>query len=138
MQYVGLGGFAFLFGMSLPWVGACAHQDAADRSAEQLKADITKMQADRDRLDERLGALEAAEQRRETGHKPRAENGPEPVPRLPVVRVGDGEGGGPPLAPTEGEAPDTETDTGDPRPVVQETGSRAAASSKRGRSGSRV
>jgi tol-pal system protein YbgF len=97
----------------------CSHQDPADRSAENMRAEITKIQADRDRFDERLGALEAAEQRRED-----AERRPRPavVPRLPVVRVGDGEAG-PPLPATDGEVDDIGSDADSSRPVVEASGS---------------
>ncbi len=123
-------GVAWVLGSA--WFGAlgCSHQDPADRSAEQLKSEISKLQADRDRIDERLGALEAADQRRDGEAKPPAPGSPEAAPRLPVVRVGDDHA--PPLPPTDGEAPDIETGTGDPRPVVEVTGSRVT-SDKRGR-----
>jgi tol-pal system protein YbgF len=117
-----------------PLVAACSHQDPADRSAETMKAEITKMQADRDRFDERLEALEAAEQRRDD-----ADRRPRPglVPKLPVVRVGEGDAGGAPLAPTEGEAADIGSDTEGPRPIVEASGP-AGGSGKRGRLGTRT
>jgi tol-pal system protein YbgF len=116
-----------------PLVAGCSHQDPADRSVENLKAEITKMQADRDRFDERLGALEAAEQRRDDAERrPRVAKN-EMVPRLPVVRVGDGDGGSA-LSPSEGEVPDVGSDTDAPRPVVEASG--PAGSSRRGRAGS--
>jgi len=100
-----------------------------------MKADITQIQADRDRLGERLGALEAAEQRRdEAERQPRPTRG-EVVPKLPVVRVGQGDAGGTPLAPTEGEAADIGSDTDGPRPVVEASG--PPGSGRRGRSGAR-
>jgi tol-pal system protein YbgF len=113
----------------------CAHRDPADRSVEQLKADISKLQADRDRLDQRVEVLETADQqrdptegRRQGGALSPDARSPEPPRRLPVVRVGDGE-------PVAEEPADVDVDGGDPRPVVQAAGSPAAA--KRGRSGSR-
>jgi tol-pal system protein YbgF len=113
-------------------LGGCSHQDPADRSVETMKAEITKMQADRDRFDERLGALEASEQRRDEAERhPRSAV----VPKLPVVRVGEGDGG-PPLAPTEGEAADVGSDTDGPRPVVESNGP-PGASGRRGRSAAR-
>jgi tol-pal system protein YbgF len=126
-------------GVGLWWVGlssGCAHRDPADRSVEQLKAEIAKLQADRDQLDQRVGALETAEQERDPGdpHKratsasPDARTPTEPPRRLPVVRVGGTE-------PLEEPPTDTEVDGGDPRPVVQATGSPSAA--KRTRAGSR-
>jgi tol-pal system protein YbgF len=137
-------------GAGLCWVGlsACAGRDPADRSVEQLKTDIAKLQADRDQLDQRVGVLETAEQERDPGdpHKRGTSTSPdarapdalvggasgtaaaEPPRRLPVIRVGGGE--------TSDEPPvDVDVDGGEPRPVVQETGSPAAA--KRLRAGSR-
>jgi tol-pal system protein YbgF len=115
-----------------PLVAACSHQDPADRSVENLKAEITKMQADRDRFDERLGALEAAEQRRDDAERrPRVAKN-EMVPRLPVVRVGEGDAG-PALGPNEGEVADVGSDTDAPRPVVEANG--PAVLGRHGRAG---
>jgi len=112
----------------------CAHRDPADRSAEDLRTDITKLQADRDRLDQRLGALEAAEQQRDPADAHKSGAAAPPVGdaphRLPVVRVGEADGTPAP----EGETVDAEGDS-DPRPIVQASGSPAGA--KR-RSGSRA
>jgi tol-pal system protein YbgF len=112
------------------YVAACAHRDPADRSVEQLKADITQLQADRDRLDQRLVALEAAERQGDLGegHKPvtpapDARSSPESPRRLPVVRVGETE--------TPEDTVDTDIDGADRRPIVQATG---APGAKRGRS----
>jgi tol-pal system protein YbgF len=126
---------AWIIGLCLGTVfvcaGGCAGRDAADRSVEQLKSDIAKLQADRDRIDQRLEALESAEPRREEA-KPsgRPATSPDSVPRLPVVRVGQASSG----APVDGDAPDAEG--AGPRPVLQATGSPGALA-KRGRSGSR-
>jgi tol-pal system protein YbgF len=103
----------------------CAHRDPADRSIDQLKADITQLQADRDRLDQRLGALESVD--RDSGETRRSEKPSDPVRRLPVVRVGESE-------PVD-EPSDGDPEAADPRPVVQASGSPAGA--KRGRGGSR-
>jgi tol-pal system protein YbgF len=126
------------FGAGLPLLslaaGGCARRDQADRSVEQLRADITKLQADRDRLDQRLGALETAEEQRDpadthkTGAASSSQARVEAPRRLPVVHLGEGENGS-----QESQPPEPESD--DPRPVVQATGSPSAA--KRGRLGSR-
>jgi tol-pal system protein YbgF len=112
-------------------VAGCAHRDPADRSIDQLKADIVQLQADRDRLDQRLGALESADPKEADASRPggprEARSASEPPRRLPVVHVGEEQN-------VEGESVD-DTDGGDPRPIVQATGSPQAA--KRGRSGSR-
>jgi tol-pal system protein YbgF len=108
-------------------LGACAHRDPADRSIDLLKADIVQLQADRDRLDQRLGALESSEAREGDASRAVAPPAAEPARRLPVVHVGEGQD-------VEGESVD-DADGGDPRPIVQATGSPASA--KRGRAGSR-
>src|SRR5258706_2461144 len=115
-----------------PLFAACSHQDPADRSVEAMKSDITKMQTDRDRFDERLEALEAAEQRRDDADRHPRPPRTELVPKLPVVRVGETDGG-PPLAPTEGEAADIGSEIDGPRPVVEAQGP-GGASRGRGRS----
>jgi tol-pal system protein YbgF len=135
------------FGAGSALIGSavgCAHRDPADRSVEDLRTDITKLQADRDRLDQRLGALETAEQQRDPAdaHKSgagappgdargRSESAGDTPRRLPVVRVGEADATPPP----EGETVDAEGE-GDPRPIVQASGSPAGA--KRSRSGSRA
>ena len=99
-------------------VVGCTHQDPADRSLEKLRADIARIEADRDRLDQRVGALEAEELRRH--ETPQAATPPaaapktptEPARSLPVVRVG------------ENETPARDTGDGDLRSVVQAGGSR--------------
>src|SRR5882672_3651498 len=86
-------------------VAGCARQDAADRSVEKLKSDISKLQADRDHLDERIGALEAAEQQRDpAAPRARGADARSDAPRgLPVVHLGEGET---PPPPDEGEPTD--------------------------------
>lgn len=103
-----------------------------------MKAEITQIQADRDRLDTRLEALEAAEQRRDDSeHHPQPQRA-EIVPKLAVVRVGEGDAGHSQLAPTEGEAADIGSEADGPRPVVEASGYPAGAGGgKRGRQGQR-
>src|SRR5262252_1538222 len=45
-------------------VSACARSDSSERALEQLRADLTRVSADRDRLEERVLALETMEQKR--------------------------------------------------------------------------
>ena len=130
MRYVSPRLIGALIGV-FPLFAACSHQDPADRSVEAMKSDITKMQADRDRFDERLEALEAAEQRRDDADRHPRPPRTELVPRLPVVRGGEGDAG-PPLAPTEGEAADIGSEIDGPRPVVEANGP-GGASGGRGR-----
>jgi tol-pal system protein YbgF len=119
---------------ALPTLG-CGHgQTAADRSIEQLRADLGKVQADHDRLEERLGAVEAEQSKLDQnsaaptpGGGPRRERGP-----LKVVRI---DATGQPAAAEapadaallagEGEALDTEE--GPERPIVTATGTRRSA-----------
>ena len=112
-------------GAALLAVVGCAHRDPADRSAEKLRADIARLEAERDRLDQRVSALEA-DQRRRDAAEPDAGRAPaESERRLPVVRVGQTEPTQ--LPPAHGEAPDLDTDGADRRPVVRASGSRGWA-----------
>ena len=118
---------SWLLGTSLPLVVGCTHQDPANRSVEKLRADIAKIEADRDRLDQRVGTLEAAEQRRREGLESPAPKASAQAPRpLPVVRVGDTEARATTLPPAHGEAPDLDTDSADLRPIVRGSGSRGS------------
>ncbi len=114
-------------------VTGCARQDAADRSVEKLKADIAKLQVDRDRLDERVGVLETAEQQRDpASSRVRAEARSETPRGLRVVHLGEGETMPPP--PEDSEPTDAVGADG-PRQVVQSMGT--APSGRRRRTGSR-
>ena len=130
---------AILLALALP---GCAHHEPGDRAVEQLRADLVKVQAERDRFEGRLEALEAAHDRRERETKRSAGGSfaegrgaaPETVPRLPVVRVG--EEPPPALAPSDGEVSEVGPDSGDVRPVVQANGVRSPAERRRrGRNG---
>lgn len=119
--------------LGLPLVVACAHQGATDRTAdravEKLRADLAKIEADRDRLEQRVGALEAVELRRREADETRG--GPrtpaETARRLPVVRVGEDGAEGAPVGTTHGEAPDIDTGHGESRTVLRAAGSRGSA-----------
>jgi len=123
---------ALSLGAVLSSAGGCAHRDPSDRSVEQLKSEIAKLQADRDRIDQRLGALESAEPQRDEARPaaPARGSSPDSVPRLPVVRVGEG------AATSPAEAETADPDSADPRPIVQASGPPGSLA-KRGRSGSR-
>jgi tol-pal system protein YbgF len=45
-------------------VSSCARSDSTERALDQLRADLTRVSADRDRLEERVSALETREQKR--------------------------------------------------------------------------
>jgi tol-pal system protein YbgF len=116
----------WLTSMGLGLVVGCTHQDPADRSIEKLRADIAKIEAERDRLDQRVGVLEAAEQRRGEAPPTVARKATsEPVRQLPVVRVAADEAREGPL-PAHGEAPDLGSGTGDRRPIVRASGARGS------------
>ena len=116
---------SWVLGTGLAWVVGCTHQDPANRSVEKLRADIAKIEADRDRLDQRVGALEAAEQRRREEPDVPARKAPsEPARALPIVRVGEADAAA--LPPSHGEAPDLDTGSGDLRPLVRGSGSRGS------------
>jgi tol-pal system protein YbgF len=118
----------WLIGASLPLVVVvgCTHQDPADRSIEKLRADISKIEADRDGLGQRVEALEAAEQRRREGLESPAPKASATARPLPVVRVGETEARATALPAAHGEAPDLDTDSADLRPIVHASGSRGA------------
>jgi len=117
---------SWFLGTSLPLVVGCTHQDAATRSVEKLRADIAKIEADRDRLDQRVGALEAAEQRRRAALESPPPAASAPARPLPVVRVADAAGRPAALPAAHGEAPDIDTDSADRRPLVHANGSRGS------------
>jgi tol-pal system protein YbgF len=110
-------------GISL--VIGCARQVPPDRTVEKLRADLAKMEADRDRLEQRVGALEALELRRreaqEVATPPTSAR--ESARPLPVVRVSEEEGR-PRPNPTHGETPDVDSGSVDHRPMVHANGSR--------------
>jgi tol-pal system protein YbgF len=115
----------WVIGIGLLGVVGCTHQDPANRSVEKLRADIAKIEADRDRLDQRVGALEAAEQRRQQELDALPRKAPNEAPRpLPIVRVGEQDARGTSLPPSHGEAPDLDTGSSDRRPIVHGRGSR--------------
>ena len=123
MRKASLAFSSWVLGTGLAWVVGCTHQDPANRSVEKLRADLAKIEADRDRLDQRVGALEAAEQRRREELDAPARKAPsEPARGLPVVRVG-GEADAAALPSSHGEAPDLDTGSADRRPLVRGSGS---------------
>ena len=127
---------SWLLGAGLPLVVGCTRQDPADRSFDKMRADIAKIQADRDRLDQRVGALEAAEQRRREAPETQTPKESAPTARtLPVVRVGDSDTRSSALPPAHGEAPDLDTDSADLRPLVHASGSRGGAERRSSKDG---
>jgi tol-pal system protein YbgF len=116
----------WLTSTGLGLVVGCTHQDPADRSIEKLRADVAKIEAERDRLDQRVGALEVAEQRRGEAPQTVAPKAPsEPARQLRVVRVGAEEARGGTLPP-HGEAPDLGAGSDDLRPIVRASGTRGS------------
>jgi tol-pal system protein YbgF len=118
--------FVLSIGMGIPLVVACTHQHPADRTVEKLRAEIAKIEADREQLDQRVGALEAAELRRRQAQEAPARKTPpsaEAARSLPIVRVREEDRGAPPAA-AHGDGPDLEAESRDPRPIVRASGSR--------------
>ncbi len=126
---------SWLLGMAMPSVVGCTHQNPADRSVEKLRADIAKIEAERDRLDQRVAALEAAEQRRQEALLPPAPKASAPARPLPVVRVGEAEAHGAALPPAHGEAPDVDTDGDNQRPKVHASGMRGGTERRSSKDG---
>jgi tol-pal system protein YbgF len=118
---------SWLLGMNLLVAVGCTHQDPADRSVEKLRADISKIEAERDRLDQRVGALEAAEHRRREALASPVPPSSAPARALPVVRVAETEARATSLPPAHGEAPDLDTGAADLRPILHASGSRDGA-----------
>jgi len=110
-------------------VAGCRSDRAADRAIDELRAEITKVQANQDRASERLGALEAADDQRRPAVEKRSV---ETRPNLKVVKV-DADGQSLPegdLAPeTASEWPD---DKNGDRPLIQATGRRGGVTQKGG------
>jgi len=103
---------------------ACGHgKDAADRRFDELGSQIRSLQADQDRLAERVETLEAEALRREEAQRAEgADAPPERRPRLRVVRVSPDDGAEPEDAPAADEA---EPSGAQPRPVVRVVGQTA-------------
>jgi tol-pal system protein YbgF len=76
----------FIGGLWLMMAASCTHTDATARTLEDLRADITRVAADRDRLEERVAALERAEQKRSDADSPQAA----PVAMVDSPRPTDG------------------------------------------------
>jgi tol-pal system protein YbgF len=116
----------WLLGTSSFLVVGCTHHEPADRGVDKLRADIAKIEAERDKLNERVLALEASEQRRveATPQAPR-KAADDPDRRLPVVRLSE-QNPDTTLPAAHGEAPDLDTDSADLRPIVHASGSRGA------------
>lgn len=96
--------------------GACAHgKDMSDKRMDELSEQLAKVQADNDRMAERLGAIEANELRPDEAPAQAAQAATEQRPKLRTVHV-DGEGG-------DGDEVAGDADAEDPsRPVVRAQG----------------
>lgn len=107
---------------------ACGHgKDAADRRFDELGSQIVSLQADQDRLAERLEILEEAEAVRREEHAQRAaetatDAPPERRPRLRVVKVSPEDGANHDEAPP---ADELDPPGSQPRPVVRVVGQTA-------------
>jgi tol-pal system protein YbgF len=108
-------------------LSGCHGDRAADRAIDELRAEITRVQANQDRVAERLGALEAADGQRQPPAPPPAT---ETRPSLKVVKV-DADGQTVPDPDVEAATEATEDQNGQ-RPVIQATGRRGAVTQKGG------
>jgi tol-pal system protein YbgF len=92
-------------------VSSCARADSTERAIEQLRADLTRVSADRDRLEERVSALETTEQKRTEAEAHPEPSAPSPVESPPshpaVVR------GGPEVRPADLDASRAPRPSGD-------------------------
>jgi tol-pal system protein YbgF len=80
-------------------VGCAGGKDAADKQIDALQAEISRMQQDQDRINERLGGVESRQDKLErgpTGEGTAAAAGSERPPLQVVVLRPDTEGGGDP------------------------------------------
>src|SRR5215471_17225108 len=90
-------------------VSSCARSDSTERAIEQLRADLTRVSADRDRLEERVLALETSSEQKRTEAEARPEPAPPPAvestsSRPAAVR------GGPESRPADSRAPRATSD----------------------------
>jgi tol-pal system protein YbgF len=108
-------------------LAGCHGDRAADRAIDELRAEITKVQANQDRVAERLGVLEAADTRQRPAAEPPAGD---TRPKLKVVKV-DAEGQSLPDADAE-PAAEAAADQDGERPLIQATGRRGAVTEKGG------
>ena len=102
-------------------VGCAKPETVADRQFAEMREQVTKMETERDRVDERLSALEiaVADQKSNARATPAS-----PIPPARVVQVGD-------PAETDGADPNDKTD----RPDIRVTGAAGSSSTPRGRAG---
>lgn len=102
---------SILAAVGLLSVSSCARSDSTERALDQLRADLTRVSADRDRLEERVSALETMEQKRtdaEAKPEPSAPPAVEPPSSRPAVGRGGAE-----VRPTDSDASRAPRATGD-------------------------
>lgn len=79
-----------LFALLLLAAAGCSANAAAERQMDQFRKDISKMQSDNERLNERVSALEQGG-RSDGQSKARKESSAAEAPKLPVVKLAPGE-----------------------------------------------
>ena len=116
-------------------LSACGGESDGDRRFRQIREELSRVQSDRDRVDQRLMALETKGADDGTGEVPRAEKAPPPprvapaaTPALRVVRIG-ADGRETPVAGAE-EAAAPPVDDGGARPMLRVTGGRGPRGAK--------
>jgi hypothetical protein len=105
-----------LFALALPTVGCASDHDKVEKQLAKLREQVAELQADTDRMGERLDAVEASKAPAGPSDHRLASVGPETMsrPKLKVVRVG-------PDAGAEPVASDADSEAG-PRVVIQGEG----------------
>jgi hypothetical protein len=107
---------ALLFAVAIPAVGCSSDRDTVEKQLAKLREQVTELQAETDRMGERLDVVEASKAAPAPADQRLASAAPETMsrPKLKVVRVD-------PEAGIEPEASDADSDVG-PRVVIQGEG----------------
>ncbi len=109
-----------LCALVLPLLVACAHgQSAEDRQLAQMRDELSQVQHDSDRFDQRLSSLEV--QAADETHRPARPTDTSPTPRLRVVRLSPD---GSEISQSSSETAGASTEDDSPRPVIRVRGTR--------------
>jgi tol-pal system protein YbgF len=117
-HFVGRGALCLSLGLAL---GACAHESAEDRAVARLREDLGKVEADNDRMNDRLSQLEVESTDRQVPPQKKSA----PTPSLRVVQLGVPEEERAERSDRPPPSGDDTEDTG-PRPSIRVQGVRGA------------